>query len=1069
MDNLIKRFLLLIISIFITTTAFASNGLTYGIKPSFSQSKLDADLMAVYKQWKGDDVIEDLNEVKPDGDGYLAQYKNSGESYPIYIIKGDATGDNPKEWESYPDSDLKAASTSEATGYGMMIFALMGDKDPKAHEYFDGLLNLYLRNLSTTEVTENGVTRTLNTMSWIIPSKYKLNNGSQPARSGSACDGDLDIAYALLLADKQWGSTSQYANTNKTYKELATILIKDIRDYIISSDTYRVLMGDSYFFETKGTWDGDGSTNENGEIISPKFNHSSTRPSDWMAGHLRVFNTVVPDAKWLNAVNEIYRILPIVSNNTTFLAPDFVEDKNGTPIPGNKSQNGHIYIKNDITGNYDEYPVKVYMEGFQDDMYGNNACRVPWRIAMDYAHNGNNEALEYLKGLNTWSASQPDRLRRGGEKNCDHDGDGKPDAKTHYGWEEEHDNDWWTIPAFNYQSTFPENIASGYTLDGDPIKSKYNKFGQPEDVENWDRIKPSTDNQFVSPMGFANIIGGTGAQERLDATWTLMADKWNFGGNHEANGFTCYFGDSINLLNLFMASGNWFNPAIKDYVTKNYQNLRSKKWYEFLQSAIDESQDNDTIQAHMGSQEIRGSFAVIKNKKGLTIQTVPGQPLATFAGQHRYATGISIVDSTDITIKNVELSYFSGSLYIGETCENIVIDGVVLQYGMGGNRAYVGGKNITIKNSFIRGGSAHPSPAVRVNNVENFLFHHNVVDGVHRIASGIYFTDSATSIGTHKIYNNVFVNNTVGVSVANGHADIKNNIFIGSRLWDIGIVNGATATIDYNLYEDDQNMVDGGVFGSHKVIGNPKYDTGTAFIDDYLSYTLKTGSPAIDKGVSIPGITTETDGKADMGWKEVVNAAAPPLAFDYNAKYLDGSKVIKSSSNYIANWDTNGEIPGSAPYPFIPWDKLSEPQTIVNDLFNWGTGSWWQYYDSSAYATMYNENGVLRTDIYSGGENLWDVIVAKNVTVEKDNYYTVIFDAKTESNVKIQVLVSQGAEPYKAYSHYQEIELSSTMEQYSFTFKMDHDTDYNAKIEFDLGGEETPQDIWIDNVKLIKE
>lgn len=1062
--------------LFLSTAIFASDGLKYGIKPSFSQTKLDADLMAVYNQWKGDDVIEDPKDIKTGRDGYLAQYKDTGEAYPIYIIKGDATGDNPDDWSSYPDTDLKPASTSEATGYGMIIFALMGDKDPKAQEYFDGLMNLYLRNLSTTEVTENGTTRTLNTMSWIVPSKYTLNDGTQPARSGSACDGDLDIAYALLLADKQWGTPSSYANTDKSYKELAIALIKDIRDYIISSESNRILMGDSYFFLTEGTWDGtciwcDDECNV--PCTDKKFNHTSTRPSDWMAGHLRVFNTVVPDDKWSKAVNEIYRILPIVSNDTTSLAPDFVEDKNGSPIPGYKSIDGEVYVEDDA-GNWVGHPIKKYMEGYQDDMYANNACRVPWRIATDYIHNGTEEAKAYLDKINNWSKDIPTRLIRGGYKKADFDGDGVEEE--HYGWEEMHDNDWWLIDEFHSTPAFPRNISSGYTLEGDPIVSKYNEFGQPEDVANWQRISPSVENQFVSPLAFANVAGGTGAQERLDASWTFMTDEWTFGGANEDKGYTCYFGDSINLLNLFMVSGNWFNPATENNVAKNYQILRSEKWYELLQDAIDESQDGDTIRVY--TQELNKiiSLGYINNKNNLTIESVPGSEPVVLRGYSRYSSGLQISNSKNITIRNLKIvQYLGESIYISETCENIVLDNVIAGMGKGFEDLSARGKNITIKN-------CHFYRMVYFEDIENLNFHHNVVGGSPLIdAPSLGIRGSVT--GDINIYNNVFQVPYYGIHLKAGNATIKNNIFYKTYhpnnpvqspendpyyKYDIFLENGATATADYNLHSLESKITNTATIGPNKIFGDPKFE-GTGY--EREEFYLKTGSPAIDAGVLISGITDNVvDGFADLGPNEAVNAAARPLAYNSDADYLDGSTVTNMGKTYVANYDTSGEAPGSAPYPYTAWDETSSQQTVSDDPFYWGTGYWWNYYNSSnAYSTMYNENGVLRTDIYDGGENLWDVIVAKNVSIEQGKYYTVVFEAKTEKEVEIQVVVSQGDAPYKAYSKYHKIQLSSEMQQYSFRFRMDHMTDNNAKIEFDLGGEETPQDIWIDNVKLIKQ
>src|SRR5262245_61265494 len=84
-------------------------------------------------------------------------------------------------------------TTSEAHGYGMILFALMAGYDADAKKYFDGMFNMYDKHRSTGNS---------NLMSWIID-----QSESTSADSDSATDGDMDIAYALLLAHYQWGSS----------------------------------------------------------------------------------------------------------------------------------------------------------------------------------------------------------------------------------------------------------------------------------------------------------------------------------------------------------------------------------------------------------------------------------------------------------------------------------------------------------------------------------------------------------------------------------------------------------------------------------------------------------------------------------------------------------------------------------------------------------------------------------------------------------------------------------------------------------------------------------------------
>ena len=82
------------------------------------------------------------------------------------------------------------AEEREATA----IVALMAGHDPDEQTIFDQLLHYARRHRSDFD-------RAL--MAWAQNEHCQDIEGRD-----SATDGDLDIAYALLLADRQWGSTS---------------------------------------------------------------------------------------------------------------------------------------------------------------------------------------------------------------------------------------------------------------------------------------------------------------------------------------------------------------------------------------------------------------------------------------------------------------------------------------------------------------------------------------------------------------------------------------------------------------------------------------------------------------------------------------------------------------------------------------------------------------------------------------------------------------------------------------------------------------------------------------------
>ncbi len=295
------------------------------IKPShISQEKMDAEVNLFYTGWKKD-ILKSAGNT-PDG---------------YYIHTGGGTG-----------SSGDAVTVSEAHGYGMIIFALIAGKDAEAKTCFDGMYKVFRDHPS--EVNDD-------LMSWEI----RGGDGFElDAQSSTATDGDLDIAYALLLAHDQWGSDGDIDYLSEAKKMIAAIKSEEM-----GSQSKRVLLG---------SWD---------------YNQWSTRSSDWMGGHLHAFNNVTDDAFWNQAAETIYEVFTAVSNSTTGLVPDFVVGQ--TPVPASPN----------------------FLEGSHDGDYYNNACRVPWRIAMDYAHYQTADAKSAVSKLLDWlvdkTNNDPDNISNG--------------------------------------------------------------------------------------------------------------------------------------------------------------------------------------------------------------------------------------------------------------------------------------------------------------------------------------------------------------------------------------------------------------------------------------------------------------------------------------------------------------------------------------------------------------------------------------------------------------------------------------------------------------------------------
>jgi hypothetical protein len=165
----------------------------------------------------------------------------------------------------------------------------------------------------------------------------------------SATDGDMDIIYSLILADRQWGSEGTY-----NYKAIALDMLGDLWDYCVH-DTYHTLLL------------GDWAKGHDDEAL-----RNATRPSDFIISHLKVYAAFDPAHDWQAVVDATYNVIKEIrdsqnkAGHTNGMLPDFVK----------RGASGW------------EVPEETILEG-DDGAFAYNACRVPWRLGTDYLLFGN--------------------------------------------------------------------------------------------------------------------------------------------------------------------------------------------------------------------------------------------------------------------------------------------------------------------------------------------------------------------------------------------------------------------------------------------------------------------------------------------------------------------------------------------------------------------------------------------------------------------------------------------------------------------------------------------------------
>jgi endo-1,4-beta-D-glucanase Y len=220
------------------------------------------------------------------------------------------------------------STVSEGIAYGMMI-AVMVDDQP----LFDGLFQYALR-----WANECGL------MSW-----YIAPDGSHALGSGAATDADEDIAWALVMADRQWGGCGALS---ESYLSHAQRQIERIWSFEVDHERFAgmLLPGDE--------WRGRNVFN----------------PSYFAPHQYRLFGEVTGNvAGWQRVIDRGYAVLEACLNETN----------------GNR-QNGLVPAWCDDTGQ----PVEAFPGAMTNYQY--DSARLPFRIGQDWAYHEEPRARAYL-------------------------------------------------------------------------------------------------------------------------------------------------------------------------------------------------------------------------------------------------------------------------------------------------------------------------------------------------------------------------------------------------------------------------------------------------------------------------------------------------------------------------------------------------------------------------------------------------------------------------------------------------------------------------------------------------
>jgi endo-1,4-beta-D-glucanase Y len=311
-------------------------------------------------------------------------------------------------------------TVSEGIGYGMLIGVFMDDKS-----MFDTLWSYAQSHFDGNHL-----------MTWCQGTGQSGSCNS----SGSATDGDEDMAYALLMASKQW--------SGGTYASDATTLIGNIFSHEVSGNI--LLPGDSF---------GANGLNE-------------LDPSYFAPSYYRAFAGVDSSHNWMGVLDQSYTILAAASGSDG-LVPNWVT-QSGTGTGAVDSTHGPYF--------------------------GYDACRIPFRIGMDYCLNGESRAQTYANLISAFYSSKSTASSLSG-------------------------------------------ISDGYTTSGGT--PPYQVYG--------------AGMAFTGPGGIAAMAAGSSGDTLLKITYTTLKADMTVSAFMNASGTFSYFNASWGVLSLMAMSGNFWD------------------------------------------------------------------------------------------------------------------------------------------------------------------------------------------------------------------------------------------------------------------------------------------------------------------------------------------------------------------------------------------------------------------------------------------------------------------------------------------------------------------------------
>jgi hypothetical protein len=141
---------------------------------------------------------------------------------------------------------------------------------------------------------------------------------------------------------------------------------------------------------------------------------------------------------------------------------------------------------------------------------------------------------------------------------------------------------------------------------------------------------------------------------------------------------------------------------------------------------------------------------------------------------------------------------------------------------------------------------------------------------------------------------------------------------------------------------------------------------------------------------------------------------------------------------------------------------------LFNGDFSNGHNNWiFNVFDNANASGRVNSSQEYEININNGGSNRWHIQLSQNnIPLIQGRTYQFEFDARASNQRLVDAKLERNGPPYENYSQTSSSPLTTQMQHYSYQFKMQHPSDFEARVIFNCGIEDA--DLYFDNISVIE-